>query len=227
MCLNTSAALCSARTCPRAASISSLRSALNTDVSGSASPPGGSERYGVSLPTSWSWRRDSLWRMLRQVFTAILCSQVLKALSPLKVFMFLQTRIQTSWLASWASSLPSMRSETLYTRPEWASTSFVKASTSPREARAPSPRSPPVLTRGQPSSMLFGRSPVASADWISRALSGSWPRAGCPPGLGCDQHHSFRRSQNPLPWSRTYWTLKQVESVTPHPLGRRQKHHSR
>jgi hypothetical protein len=38
--------------------------------------------------------------MLRHVFTAILYSQVLKALSPLKLFRFAQTRTHTSWLAS-------------------------------------------------------------------------------------------------------------------------------
>jgi hypothetical protein len=32
--------------------------------------------------------------------------------------MFFQTLTQTSWLASWAFSLPSIRSATLYTRLE-------------------------------------------------------------------------------------------------------------
>src|SRR3712207_161678 len=88
--------------------------------------------------------------MLKHVFIVILYSQVLKALSPLKVLMFLQTRTQTSWLASSAASLPSMRSETLYTRLECALTSFVKASTSPREARATRFRSPALKGGGSP-----------------------------------------------------------------------------
>ena len=65
----------------------------------------------------------------------ILYSQVLKALSPLKFSMFLQTFTHTSWLASWASLCPSMRSATRYTSPELARTSRLNASTSPPEAR--------------------------------------------------------------------------------------------
>src|SRR3712207_6216979 len=62
--------------------------------------------------------------------------------------MFLQTRTQTSWLASWAASLPSMRSETLYTRLEWALTSFVKASTSRLGGARPAPDPLPCSPEG-------------------------------------------------------------------------------
>src|SRR5215207_1359792 len=65
----------------------------------------------------------------------------IKAPCPLKPFMFAQTLTQTSWLASWASWPPSMRSVTPRTRAEWTLTSFENASTSPREARAISARS--------------------------------------------------------------------------------------
>jgi len=41
-----------------------------------------------------------------------------KALSPLNLSMFRQTRIQTSWLASLASSAPNIRKATRYTSPE-------------------------------------------------------------------------------------------------------------
>src|SRR5215207_5924513 len=56
-------------------------------------------------------------------------------------FMFAQPLAQPSWLASWASWPPSMRSVTPRTRAEWTLTSFENASTSPREARAISARS--------------------------------------------------------------------------------------
>src|SRR5215207_6850255 len=154
MCRNTSATRCSTRTRSRAASISSRRSALKAAASGSASPPGGAGKYGISSPPySRPSRRDSFWRTLKQVFTVILYNQVLNALSPLKPLMFLQTLIQTSWLASWASSLPSTRRATLYTRLELARTSFEKASTSPREARA---------TRSRSSTFKGGRLPRRS-----------------------------------------------------------------
>ncbi len=78
---NTSAARWSSRTPPRATRTSSRRSEFRTSASGSASPPDGSERYGISSSTSRSSRRDSLRWMLRQVFTVILYSQVPKALS--------------------------------------------------------------------------------------------------------------------------------------------------
>jgi hypothetical protein len=87
---------------------------------------------------------------LRQVFTMILYSQVLKALSLLKPFMLAQTLIQTSWAASWASSLPSIRAALRFTRSEWVRTSLEKASTSPLEAREikrRSRRSPAGLAR--------------------------------------------------------------------------------
>lgn len=185
MCLRTRAARCSARTVLRAERISPRRSEFRAAASGSMSPPDGSGRYDASSPTSRSSWRDFLCRKLRHVFTVILYSQVLKALSPLKLFMLLQTRIHTSWLASRPSSLPSVRRATRCTRPPWVRTSFENASTSPLEARATSSRSP-VLTRGRPPAKPFERGDNGSDPDRCTCPQGGGPGPfACSPGPRC------------------------------------------